>query len=678
MSFKKILIANRGEIACRIIKTAKKMGILTVAVYSEIDANALHVQMADECIGIGPAPSVDSYLNAEKIIQAAITSGAQAIHPGYGFLSEDADFAQLCLQNHIVFVGPPPAAIRVMGDKELAKTTMTAAGVPVVPGYQGDMSDQNALQKVVQSIGLPVLIKASAGGGGKGMRLVQDLQHLSEAINGAIREAKSSFGDDRVFIEKYLARSRHVEVQILFDQYGQGFYLFDRDCSIQRRHQKIIEEAPAPGLRDSTRKKMAETALRAGTAIKYSSTGTIEFLVDENENFYFMEMNTRLQVEHPVTEMICGIDLVEWQLRIAAGEKIKFKQKDIKAHGHAIEARLYAENPQKNFMPSAGVLEFFHLPEATERQRVDSGFLSGDQVSVYYDPLLAKLIAWGETRQQAISQLQVMLSQTAVLGIHTNETLLYRIAAHPQFNQGILSTHFISANQEELLKALPEPPPPVLVFAAVSIIQQQTKCWQNYRQQTEDENSPWLLADSWRLFQTPFPFQREGLSQGGTQLVLWFQQKSCQIIIHGTKPDYQLYLNDHKITVTILEEHKNKLILKINTQIEQAIIFVNKEAVTVFYQGCQWLCSSRKLLPETATGKISQGVLAPMPGTLIEILVHEGQSVKPGERLLILEAMKMEHVMNAMQSGTVAKIFYKKGDRVQEGAQLISFDFEAV
>lgn len=669
MLFKKILIANRGEIACRIVKTAKKMGMMTVAVYSEIDAHALHVQMADESICIGPAPSADSYLNAEKIIQAAKNSGAQAIHPGYGFLSEDADFAELCQQNQIVFVGPPASAIRAMGDKELAKTTMTAAKVPVVPGYQGDMSDQNALKKVIQSIGLPVLIKASAGGGGKGMRLVQDLQHLNEAITGAIREAKASFGDDRVFIEKYLARSRHVEVQILFDQYGQGIYLFDRDCSIQRRHQKVIEEAPAPGLRDSTRKKMAETALRAGAAIQYTSTGTIEFLVDENENFYFMEMNTRLQVEHAVTEMICGIDLVEWQLRIAAGEKINFKQNDIVVRGHAIEARLYAENPRKNFMPSPGILRFFHLPEATPTRRIDSGFQSGDPVSMYYDPLLAKIIAWGESREQAILSLQMMLSKTAVLGIQTNEELLYSIISHKQFNAGFLYTCFIAEHEKELLKIL-EPPPAVLVFAAISLRRQQKQQWQKYRQQTEDKNSPWLIADDWRLFKTP----SSQVDDWDGRVIIWLQEKCYQISIHGTKPEYQLDWHDTKINVNIIEEHKNELVLKINNQIKHAVVVDGKEAVTVFYEGSPWFFSLRKPFQDIQSDSNHPSIQAPMPGTVVEIFVQEDQSVEAGESLLVIEAMKMEHVISAMRSGTVSKIFYKKGDRVHEGAQLIVFE----
>ncbi len=663
MAFKKILIANRGEIACRIIKTAKKMGIKTVAVYSEIDSRALHVQMADESICIGPAASIHSYLNVKKIIQAAKQCDAQAVHPGYGFLSEDADFAQMCEQNQLVFVGPSASAIRIMGDKDLAKKTMTAAKVPVVPGYQGDMTNQSAIRKAIKTIGLPVLIKAGAGGGGKGMRLVEELEQLNSAIDSAMREAKSSFGNDKVFIEKYLSCSRHIEVQILFDQYHQGIYLFDRDCSIQRRHQKIIEEAPAPSLHDSTRKKMAETALRAGAAIQYVSTGTIEFLVDENENFYFMEMNTRLQVEHPVTEMICGLDLVEWQLRIAAGEKIKFKQEDIIPRGHAIEARLYAENPQKNFMPSAGVLQFFHLPPVNEARRIDSGFQNGDRVSVYYDPLLAKLIAWGETRQQAIHGLQNMLSKTAVVGIHTNEELLYRIIAHEQFNQANLSTHFIATNQEELLKVESEPSMQVLIFAVIGILIQQKKQWQIYRNQTEDNHSPWFIADNWRLFQSSFQ-----------QLMLWYQEKFYPIGIENEEPDYQLHINENKIKVSIVEKDKNQLTLKINSQVHSAVLFETKWTITVFYQGSQWFFSLQKPWQDTNLNSSRHNIHAPMPGTLIEIHVQEGQSVKTGEHLLILEAMKMEHVLKATQAGSIKKIFYKKGDQVQEGAQLISMD----
>jgi 3-methylcrotonyl-CoA carboxylase alpha subunit len=625
---KKLLIANRGEIACRVIRTAKKMGIRTVAIYSEIDANALHVQMADESYCVGSAASADSYLNGKKIIQVAKAAQVDAIHPGYGFLSEDAEFAQLCQEAGLIFVGPSAEAIRIMGDKNLAKNTMVQAKVPVVPGYDIDAVD----------IQFPVLVKASAGGGGKGMRVVEKASELAAAAESARREAQASFGDSRIFLEKYLATARHIEVQILFDQYGHGLYLFDRDCSVQRRHQKVIEEAPAPGLTESTRQKMADTALRAGAAIQYCGVGTIEFLVDENANFYFMEMNTRLQVEHPVTEMITGLDLVEWQLRVAGGEKLTLQQQDIKKRGHAIEARLYAENPSNHFMPSAGILRYFQLPSSeTPAIRVDSGFQTGDEISVYYDPLLAKLIAWGEDRQKAIRILQSMLQETAVVGIHTNWALLNRLITHPDFITGQPTTHFIADHQTQLLAKSGEMPAYVMTIAGLALLKQQQTEYQPDSQQNSDIFSPWLLADGWR------------------------QNGRATPIVSFWEPAHSRWL-----TIRLNEEENR-----------HAIVFIEDNQISVFCDGEQWSLYLLNPREAEAGGASAEGKLqAPMPGTIVEIYVKPSQTVAAGERLLVMEAMKMEHSLLAPRPGAIRSILCKTGDRVNQGAILIELDGE--
>lgn len=662
--FKKLLIANRGEIACRIIKTAQKMHIHTVAVYSEIDANALHVQMADESVCIGPAASALSYLDGEKIIRAALETKAEAIHPGYGFLSEDAEFAQRCEQIGLIFVGPSAAAIRRMGDKSLAKMTMLAANVPVVPGYQEDEIDLAAFKTASQKIGLPVLIKASAGGGGKGMRLVESLDQLENALQSARREAEASFGDSRVFLEKYLSHARHIEVQILFDQYGKGVYLFDRDCSVQRRHQKVIEEAPAYRLSKKTRQRMAETALRAGAAIQYKSTGTLEFLVDEHENFYFMEMNTRLQVEHPVTEMITGLDLVEWQLRIAAGEPLALEQDAIQEHGHAIELRLYAENPQNNFMPSAGTLRFFQLPtESSSAIRVDSGFSQGDGVSIYYDPLLAKLIAWGKNRASAIKTLAKMLSETAVIGIHTNWEMLNHIINNAAFVKGNVSTHFIDEQRKNLLFNGSEPSERVLAAACLALLKQQMQKLQQWRLQSMDAESPWFHHDGWRLFN----------SDPSIIISMWTHEKYWQISYKRAGKNIILTWENHEQTVLAEWQDDYNFYLFYQDQKIPAISFIEDNQLTVFCNAKRWeFFLQNPAQPEMNTAS-SREIYSPMPGTLIEICVQPGQSVAAGERLLIMEAMKMEHTLIAPHPGKIKEIFFSAGDWVKEDSLLLAF-----
>ncbi len=662
--FKKLLIANRGEIACRIIKTAKKMNIRTVAVYSEIDAQALHVQMADESVCIGPASSSLSYLNIDNIIEAAQKTQAQAIHPGYGFLSEDAEFAERLQQAGLIFIGPSADAIRTMGDKNLAKETMQNAGVPVVPGFHGDCTDLKALTQAAIKVGFPVLIKASAGGGGKGMRLVEKPEQLAEAVQGAMREAQASFGDSKVFLEKYLSRARHIEIQILFDQYGKGIYLFDRDCSVQRRHQKVVEEAPAPGISEKTRLQMAKTALQAGTAIHYRSTGTIEFLLDEQENFYFMEMNTRLQVEHPVTEMITGLDLVEWQLRIAAAEVLNLQQEKIIQQGHSVEVRLYAENPENNFMPSAGVLQHFILPEQTNRYvRCDSGFQTGNTVSIYYDPLLAKLIAWGENRLEAIHNLQKMLDQTAVVGIHTNWSLLYRIVHHDQFLNGKITTQFIPENQSNLLIKPKELSNEAILIACLALRKYQQEELLHLQQQNEDSLSPWFISDHWRLNHS-----------AATVLYLWQDSKKWQISVIQTVTGLELFWENqrfHPAAEWLNDYHVN---IQLSDKTISAITFYEEREIIVFFQGQQWIFTLYNPISASENSLKEKNITAPMPGTIVEVYVKPGQMVNIGDKLLIMEAMKMEHVLLAPYSGKIQSVFYQAGDKVNEGALLIEFE----
>ncbi len=479
--FNRLLIANRGEIACRVIRTAKRMGIHTIAVYSDADAQAMHVQMADEAVRIGPAPAPESYLDTAAILQAAKSTGAQAIHPGYGFLSENAEFAEACAQAGVTFIGPPPAAIRAMGSKIGAKQLMESSGVPLVPGYHGDEQDADKLAVHAGTIGYPVLIKASAGGGGKGMRIVEKAEDFRAALDGARREALKSFGDDRVLVERYLERPRHIEIQVFADAQGNCIHLYERDCSIQRRHQKIIEEAPAPGLTAARRQAMGAAAIKAARAVGYVGAGTVEFIAAGDE-FFFMEMNTRLQVEHPVTEAITGLDLVEWQLRVAAGEPLPLQQEKVPLQGHAIEVRLYAENPAREFLPSTGRLTTLRWPPE-QLARIDTGVRQGDEVTVYYDPMIAKLIVHGAGRDSALEGLQAALAACEIEGVRTNLQLLRAIAAHPAFAAGGIHTGFIAEHHADLFAA---------AASAVSA---------GDRGGGEDASpaSPWAQADGWRL-----------------------------------------------------------------------------------------------------------------------------------------------------------------------------------
>ncbi|AZV75880.1 acetyl/propionyl/methylcrotonyl-CoA carboxylase subunit alpha [Coxiella burnetii] len=659
--FRKLLIANRDEIACRIIKTAKKWNIRTIALYSTIDKNALHVRLADESYLIGPPPAAKSYLNREKIINIAMQTNADAIHPGYGFLAEDEKFAALCHQKGLTFIGPPPAAIAAMGDKREAKRLMEKASVPVVPGYQGKQQDLKTLTEQAKKIGFPLLIKASAGGGGKGMRLVTIANELEHALQSAKREAKSSFDDDSVFLEKYINPARHIEVQIFIDQKGNGVYLFDRDCSIQRRHQKIIEEAPAPNLSDLTRQKMGETAVKAAKAVNYVGAGTVEFLVDKMENFYFMEMNTRLQVEHPVTEMITGLDLVEWQLKIAQGEMLPLSQKQIKAKGHAFEARLYAENPANNFSPSTGKIIFFSSPKENRNVRLDTGVVQGDTISPYYDPLMAKLIVHDENRSTALQRLQNSLENTFIVGVNTNISFLHQICTNPDFKKANIYTTLIEEiplnNLEKII------PNEILFFAALAELQQQKKQAKEFATQSDDLFSPWFARDGWRLSSCPTQILR-----------FWDTEKTFDIKITPSPEGYNLLLKNKEISLSQFQQTDHLVEFTYNNQNYKAAVINDADNWHIFYKGNHFtIVRYNPKTHSTDSSTIENQFIASMPGTVIEIFVTAEQNVKKGDRLLILEAMKMEHTVTAPKDGVVKSVFCRPGDLVSEGTELLSF-----
>jgi 3-methylcrotonyl-CoA carboxylase alpha subunit len=659
----KILIANRGEIACRVIKTAVAMGLRTVAVYSDIDAHAKHTQMADEAYCIGEAPAAKSYLCADKIIKVALESGAEAIHPGYGFLSEDAGFARLCEQNNIIFIGPSADAIESMGSKSHAKTLMRAHKVPITPGYEGDNQDNDFLCQQIEAIGYPVLVKASAGGGGKGMRLVTKKSEALDAIQSAKREAKSSFSDDTLLLERYVTGARHVEVQIFTDNHGNGVYLHDRDCSVQRRHQKIVEEAPAPGLSAATRQAMGDAALAAAKAINYSGAGTIEFLLDTDHSFYFMEMNTRLQVEHPVTEMITGIDLVEWQILIAANEVLEISQDEIPCNGHAIEARVCAEDPARDYAPSSGHLSFLTLPTEEENTvRVDSGVRQGDDISPYYDPMIAKVIAWGEDRDKAISNLSDALAESAIIGVDTNIAFLMKVINSTPFTQELLSTDFLEIHNDILN-------PPKNIALAVVLAALADTCWQKQQSQlrarhSHDVYSPWYDADGWRAADQHY------------LLNFWLGDTAFVVDILPI-PDKHAYLvtvnNGKPVHAMIKWLGNHALSAEVNGVLEEAISIHRSHALHCFVDGERF---DFTLLPPgsgelNAKGANSE-LSAPMHGTVLEVLVKAGDTVKQGEKLFILEAMKMEHSFVAPYDGTVDSVHFSAGNAVHEGDELLT------
>ena len=652
--FDTILIANRGEIACRVIRTARRMGIRTVAVYSEADADARHVAMADTAYAIGPAPARDSYLSITRIIDAARRSGAQAVHPGYGFLSENAEFAAACAEAGLVFIGPPPAAIRAMGSKSAAKSLMQQAGVPLVPGYHGAEQDTALLAREAARIGFPVLIKASAGGGGKGMRVVEDAAGFGEALGLAKGEARSSFGDDTVLIERYLTRPRHIEIQVFADTHGNVVSLFERDCSIQRRHQKVVEEAPAPDMDPARRASMGEAACAAARAIGYVGAGTVEFIV-ENEEFFFMEMNTRLQVEHPVTEMITGQDLVEWQLLVAAGAPLPMMQDHLRIVGHAIEVRVYAEDPDRDFMPAVGRLLHLRPPGESEHVRVDTGVRPGDAISVHYDPMIAKLIVWDRDRPAAVRRLGRALSEYEVVGVQTNLGLLRRIAAHPAFAAAELDTGFIGRHGAALLPQSAPAPAAVLAAAALEVLRLRAEATQATAARSHDPFSPWDLATAWRM------------NGDGYQDLLLAEGDTVHAVRAHPRADGSVRLDLPSGSV----EARGATI----DGIHQAIPVVRDgDAMTAILDGTNYrlvlVDPLASALVDTAGG---DRLLAPMPGRIIDVLARPGEAVARGDVLLVLEAMKVQMRLTAPRAGVVEAVRAGVGDLVDDGAELVSF-----
>jgi len=668
--FEKILIANRGEIACRVARTAKRLGIRTVAVYSEADAGALHVASCDEAWLIGAAHPRDSYLRGDRILEAAKKSGARAIHPGYGFLSENADFARACQQAGLVFIGPPPAAIDAMGSKSAAKALMEMAGVPLVPGYHGDVQETAALAKEAGRIGYPVLIKASAGGGGKGMRVVNQAGEFAEALASAKREAASSFGDDRVLIEKYLTRPRHIEMQVFADTQGACVHLFERDCSVQRRHQKILEEAPAPGMDEKRRRQMGDAAVAAAKAVGYVGAGTVEFIAEPDGRFYFMEMNTRLQVEHPVTEMITGLDLVEWQLRVAAGERLPLAQEQIPVRGHAIEARIYAEDPPRGFLPAAGRIEHLRQPQPGVHVRIDSGVQAGDEVGVHYDPMIAKLIAWDLDRPSALRRLRTALGEYQIAGITTNLAFLSAVTGHPDFADAdrhpeSLDTGLIERNRAALFSEPMAVPDDILAIAALSEILRMDEEAAMVAAHSSDPHSPWHSRHGWRLNEDnhhDFAFMDTG------------QRKP--IVVHFRNGGYLLDLPAAaSVTASASRAQDGAIDVELGGRHSRATVVRGAGGLTIFAAGASYRLEFEKVAvaeEEDPSGRL----VSPLPGSVIQVLVGSGEAVMKGQALMIIEAMKMEHTISAPKRGTVRQIYFSKGEQVAEGAQLLEFEPE--
>jgi 3-methylcrotonyl-CoA carboxylase alpha subunit len=657
--FSKILIANRGEIACRVIGTARRLGIATVAVYSAADRGALHVALADEAHFIGPSPAAESYLNGAAIIAAAQKSGAEAIHPGYGFLAESAEFAKACAAAGLVFIGPPAAALRMMGSKAAAKTLMAAHRVPLVPGYHDADQDAQHLLAAAERIGFPVLIKASAGGGGHGMRIVGDRADFAAALDGARREATAAFGDDRVLIEKYLERARHIEIQIFADRHGNAIHLFERDCSLQRRHQKVIEEAPAPGLDAARRRLMGETAVAAARAVAYAGAGTVEFVATA-EGFYFIEMNARLQVEHPVTEAVTGLDLVEWQLRIAAGEKLPRRQDEVGVTGHAIEARLYAEDPERGFLPQTGTLRGLKFPPAASA-RVDTGVRQGDAVTSFYDPLVAKIIVWGEDRASAVDRLRRALGETAILGVSTNLGFLSRLAAHPAFAAAEVDTGFIGRHFEALSAHRPAPD---LLLAAAALIRLEARrsAAAATAAQSEDRFSPWARTDGWS-------------PSGVVPQALVFRDGASERVVTA-RPGaggWLMQLGDREVVASGERLEEGLLAIDLDGVRQRVRVLEHGPEMLIVVDGDRWRLVELDPLAARAGADPAAGRLtAPMPGRVIRLLVETGGRVRRGAPLLIIEAMKMEHTITAPADGIVAKVGCSVGDLVEEGATLIA------
>jgi propionyl-CoA carboxylase alpha chain len=648
--FDKILIANRGEIACRVIRTCKRLGIKTVAVYSEADADALHVRQADEAVFIGPPPATQSYLLIDKIVDACKKTGAQAVHPGYGFLSEKQEFQKALAAAGITFIGPDAHAIYAMGDKIESKKLAQAAGVSTVPGHLAAIPNADEAVVIANKVGYPVMIKASAGGGGKGMRIAYDDAEAKEGFVSATNEAKSSFADDRVFIEKYVEEPRHIEIQLIGDGHGNCVYLWERECSIQRRHQKVIEEAPSPFLDAKTRQAMGEQAVALAKAVQYKSAGTVEFIVDKNRNFYFLEMNTRLQVEHPVTELITGLDLVELMIRVAAGEKLPFTQKDVKLEGWAVEARVYAEDPFRNFLPSTGRLVKYREPKPGKDVRVDTGVFEGGEISMFYDPMIAKLCTYGKDRLHAIDRMRRALDEFYVRGVSHNVPFLAALMAHPRFREGRLTTNFIAEEFKGGFTAKHLPPRDPAVLAAVAAVIDRI---QIHRAGMVHDKRVVMLN------RAPVEVEATGASggftvmTGGRKLEIITDWAPGQPLLHGR-------VDGQAVAVQVDAVGSGWRLIHEGGQADVLVLTPRQAELYA-------------LMPVKAAPDTSKFLLSPMPGLLASVAVSEGQEVKAGEALAVVEAMKMENVLKAVQDGTVKTLHAKAGDSLKVDQKIIEF-----
>ncbi len=683
--FAKILIANRGEIACRVISTARRLGVRTVAVYSDADAHAQHVLQADEAVRVGAAPARESYLQWQRIVDAALATGAQAVHPGYGFLSENEDFARACAAAGLVFIGPPPHAIAAMGSKSAAKALMGEAGVPLVPGYHGADNSPALLANEAARIGYPVLIKASAGGGGKGMRRVDRAEDFVAALASCQREAQASFGDQHVLIERYVTRPRHIEIQVFGDQHGNVIHLNERDCSVQRRHQKVLEESPAPGLTAARRKQMGAAAVAAAKAVGYVGAGTVEFIAEPKEggeggeggdlHFYFMEMNTRLQVEHPVTEAVTGLDLVEWQLRVAAGEPLPLTQEQVPSYGHAIEARLCAESPERDFLPGSGPLLVARWPahvrfaRSYSLPRLDSGFVEGDTITPHYDSMIAKLIVWGEDRAQALARLDSALAQTHLVGLPSNVAFLRRVVNTRAFATADLDTALIEREHAALFEAPPLAPEWVAAAAAVH-------GWASLLQQTQaqtraNENvwaDPWSQRDGWRLQGAA----RRSLrwQSGDTVLSVVLERQAggaCALELEGRRWPLSYQVRPAQSSSPI----EGCYDIQLGAERQTVTVYAHGSRLTIFAPTATAWVTEIDLLAQAGAARAGGGLTAPMPGKVVSFQVQAGEAVRQGQPVAVMEAMKMEHTLNAPRDGVVQALLFAAGDQVPEGAELL-------
>ena len=672
--FDTLLVANRGEIACRVMRTARRMGLKTVAVYSDADATSRHVREADEAVRLGPAAARESYLNVDTVIEAAQRTGTGAIHPGYGFLSENGTFVKALEQAGITFVGPPASAIAAMGDKSAAKARMANAGVPLVPGYHGDDQGDALLRSEADKIGYPVMLKASAGGGGKGMRVVESGEGFQAALDGCRRESKAAFGDDRMLIEKYLVQPRHVEVQVFCDRYGNGVYLFERDCSVQRRHQKVIEEAPAPGMTTELRAAMGDAAVRAAQEIGYVGAGTVEFLLDSSPGqdgaFYFMEMNTRLQVEHPVTEMITGQDLVEWQLRVAMGEPLPCRQDELTITGHSFEARIYAEDPEQDFLPATGLLTRFALDLegaglGADQVRLDSGVESGDTVSMHYDPMLAKLIVHGVDRDAALATLNRALAALDVQGVVTNRAFLQRLANHPGFKNVELDTRFIERNEATLFAPRPFSTENYASAALIGLHQLAQEC---------KSDSPWDRHDGFRL-NAPHTIRIALCDPASAQAA---DNDSAVVVVEGKRATldtrWQLTIGNSTLTASLQPLEGDAVAITLNGHRRRLQAYKDGHVVVMAEPSGETRLFWRRIdAIDHGHHEAESTLTAPMNGTVVALLVEPGAQVEQGMPLMVMEAMKMEHTMTAPADGSVETFHFQAGDTVSQGAVLLDF-----